>query len=76
MFRLDLGTTINYQLYVSSRPWHNNQPYILSKTWHNNQLSIVCFVQDLRTTINYQQYVSCKTLAQQSTINRKFRSRP
>jgi len=35
MFRSDLGTTINYQPYVSFRPWHNNQ------------LSTVCFVQTL-----------------------------
>ena len=56
-FVQDLGTTINYQPYVSSRPWHKYK------------LSTVCFVQDIGTAINYQPYsLSSKTLAQQSTI--------
>ena len=52
----DIGTTINYLLYVLSRNGITiiYQPYVSSISWHNNQLSTVCFVQDLGTTINYQ----------------------
>ena len=71
----DLGTTINYQPFVSSRPWYNNQ------------LSTICFVHILaqQSTISrnfrsrpwYRNQLSTvcfvQTLAQQSTINGMFR---
>ena len=88
MFCPDLGKTINYQPYVSSRSWHNNQLstvcFVQTLVQQSTlcfvqtlaQQSTVCFVQDIGTTINYQPYILSKTMAQQSTINRMFRPRP
>ena len=70
MFRPDIGTTINYQPYVSSRPWHSNQPYVSSKTLAQQSTINRMFRTDIGTTINYQSYVLSKTLVQQSTISR------